>query len=30
VLTGAMDRKADAYQSQTWLAAWNAIAKNKG
>jgi AcrR family transcriptional regulator len=27
VLTGAMDRKADTYQSQTWLAAWNAIAK---
>ncbi|EIC28820.1 MULTISPECIES: TetR/AcrR family transcriptional regulator [Methylomicrobium] len=27
VLLGALDRKADAYQSQTWLAAWNAIAK---
>jgi AcrR family transcriptional regulator len=27
VLIGAMDRKADTYQSQTWLAAWNAIAK---
>jgi AcrR family transcriptional regulator len=27
VLIGALDRKADAYQSQTWLAAWNAIAK---
>lgn len=27
VLTGELDRKADSYQSQTWLAAWNAIAK---
>lgn len=27
VLTGALDRKADAYQSQTWLTAWSAIAK---
>ncbi|MGJ0485928.1 MAG: TetR/AcrR family transcriptional regulator [Methylomicrobium sp.] len=27
VLIGALDKKADAYQSQTWLAAWNAIAK---
>ncbi len=27
VLTGALDKKADAYQSQTWLAAWSAIAK---
>lgn len=27
VLTGALDKKADAYQSQTWLAAWNTIAK---
>jgi len=27
VLTGALDKKADTYQSQTWLAAWNAIAK---
>jgi AcrR family transcriptional regulator len=27
VLIGALDRKADAYQSQTWLAAWNTIAK---
>jgi AcrR family transcriptional regulator len=27
VLTGALDRKADAYQAQTWLVAWNAIVK---
>ena len=27
VLAGALDKKADAYLSQTWLAAWNAIAK---
>ena len=27
VLTGALNKKADAYLSQTWLAAWNAIAK---
>lgn len=27
VLIGVLDRKADTYQSQTWLAAWNAIAK---
>lgn len=27
VLIGALDRKADAYQSQSWLAAWNTIAK---
>jgi len=27
VLNGALDKKADAYQSQTWLAAWNTIAK---
>lgn len=27
VLIGALDRKADTYQSQTWLAAWNSIAK---
>lgn len=27
VLTGALDKKADAYQSATWLSAWNAIAK---
>lgn len=27
VLTGALDKKADFYQSQTWLAAWNVIAK---
>ena len=27
VLTGFFDRKADFYQAQTWLAAWNAIAK---
>jgi AcrR family transcriptional regulator len=27
VLSGELDRKADSYQSQTWLAAWNAIAK---
>jgi AcrR family transcriptional regulator len=27
VLIGALDRKADTYQSQSWLAAWNTIAK---
>ena len=27
VLTGALDKKADAYLSQTWLTAWNAIVK---
>jgi AcrR family transcriptional regulator len=27
VLTGALDKKAEIYQSQTWLIAWNAIAK---
>ena len=27
VLTGAVDKKADAYLAQTWLAAWNVIAK---
>jgi AcrR family transcriptional regulator len=27
VLTGVLDKKADAYLSQTWLAAWNLIAK---
>ncbi|WP_374088096.1 TetR/AcrR family transcriptional regulator [Methylomicrobium lacus] len=27
VLTGELDKKADTYQSQTWLAAWNTIAK---
>lgn len=27
VLTGFFDRKADFYQSQTWLAAWNTIVK---
>jgi len=27
VLTGFFDRKADFYQSQAWLAAWNAIVK---
>ena len=27
VLTGVLDKKADAYLSQTWLAAWNVIAK---
>lgn len=27
VLSGALDKKADAYLSQTWLAAWNVIAK---
>lgn len=27
VLTGLLDRKADFYQSQAWLAAWNTIAK---
>ena len=26
-LTGFLDRKADYYQSQAWLAAWNTIAK---
>lgn len=27
VLTGTLDKKADTYLSQTWLAAWNAIAR---
>jgi AcrR family transcriptional regulator len=27
VLSGALDKKADTYLSQTWLAAWNVIAK---
>ena len=27
VLAGALDKKADAYLAQTWLAAWNAIVK---
>lgn len=27
VLTGTLDKKADTYLSQTWLAAWNIIAK---
>jgi AcrR family transcriptional regulator len=27
VLTGTLDKNADAYQSQVWLAAWNVIAK---
>ncbi|MEC4748301.1 TetR/AcrR family transcriptional regulator [Methylomicrobium sp. Wu6] len=27
VLTGALDKTANTYQPQTWLAAWNAIAK---
>jgi AcrR family transcriptional regulator len=27
VLTGTLDKKADAYLPQTWLAAWNVIAK---
>lgn len=27
VLTGTLDKKADFYQSQAWLAAWNTIAK---
>ncbi len=27
VLTGFLERKADFYQSQAWLAAWNTIAK---
>jgi AcrR family transcriptional regulator len=27
VLTGALDKKADTYLSQTWLTAWNAIAR---
>ncbi|MFA5018811.1 MULTISPECIES: TetR/AcrR family transcriptional regulator [Methylobacter] len=26
-LTGFLDRKADSYQSQTWLTAWNTIVK---
>jgi AcrR family transcriptional regulator len=27
ILTGALDKKAEAYQSQTWLVAWNAVVK---
>ncbi len=27
ILSGELDKKADAYQAQTWLAAWNLIAK---
>ena len=27
LLTGALDKKPEVYQSQTWLTAWNAIAK---
>lgn len=27
ILTGALNKKAETYQSQTWLAAWNVIAK---
>jgi hypothetical protein len=27
VLTGALDKKADTYLSQTWLTAWNAIVR---
>jgi AcrR family transcriptional regulator len=27
VLTGALDKDADAYQAQVWLTAWNVIAK---
>jgi len=27
VLNGTLDKKADSYQSQTWLMAWNIIAK---
>ncbi|MGZ5010429.1 MAG: TetR/AcrR family transcriptional regulator [Methylobacter sp.] len=27
VLTGFLDKKADSYQPQTWLAAWNTIVK---
>lgn len=27
VLTGTLNKKADAYQAQVWLAAWNVIAK---
>ncbi|MGR8998088.1 MAG: TetR/AcrR family transcriptional regulator [Gammaproteobacteria bacterium] len=27
VLAGALDKKADAYLAQTWLTAWNAIAR---
>ena len=29
VLSGALDKKAEAYLSQTWLIAWNAIAKKQ-
>ncbi len=29
VLTGHLDKKANAYLPQTWLAAWSVIAKNK-
>jgi len=29
LLAGDLDKKADAYQSQTWLAAWNVIAKKQ-
>lgn len=29
VLTGKLDKKANAYLPQTWLAAWSVIAKNK-
>jgi AcrR family transcriptional regulator len=27
ILTGVLDKKAESYQSQTWLVAWNAIVK---
>ena len=27
VLTGALEKKAESYQSETWAAAWNSIAK---
>lgn len=30
VLTGTLDKKATAYQSQAWLAAWHVIAKKAG
>jgi AcrR family transcriptional regulator len=29
VLSGELDKKADAYQSQTWLCAWNMIANKR-
>ncbi|SJM92219.1 Transcriptional regulator [Crenothrix polyspora] len=29
VLSGELDKKADAYQTQTWLSAWNVIANKR-